>query len=118
MKLFSFKKIKYFLYIVSVAAQVLTKQELKLSGYLLQLKTQQPELFLPQDKRKLFVENIDPKTSKDGLKFYMKAWTKVSVQDIWMGSNGKSIVVFDEDLGEKNLYRYDVCFLSHLNFPS
>lgn len=74
---------------------------MEISGYLLQLKAEIPELYLPKDRRKLFLENIDAKTTKDGLTFFMEAFAEASVMDVWMGNSGKAIVVFGKDLGEK-----------------
>ncbi|XP_046848016.1 protein mono-ADP-ribosyltransferase PARP14-like [Xenia sp. Carnegie-2017] len=88
-----------------VAARVLAKQKLELCGYLLQMKGEQPELYLSRDKRKLFVENIDPRTHKDGLTFYMEALTSVPVQDIWMGNEGKAIVFFHRDLENEKVIK-------------
>jgi hypothetical protein len=54
-----------------VAARVLKNVKLELEGYLLQLKEKQPELILPKDRKKLYVENLNPKTCKDSLMNYI-----------------------------------------------
>ena len=83
----------------SVAARVLRQGKLELDGYLLRLEEKQPELFLPLDRKKLYVENINPNTSKDSLWNYLEVRTKLDVSDIQFGDNGNAFVTFNEEPG-------------------
>ncbi|XP_046849873.1 protein mono-ADP-ribosyltransferase PARP14-like isoform X2 [Xenia sp. Carnegie-2017] len=81
-----------------VAAEVLKREKLELEGYVLQLKEKPPKLYLPFDKKKLYVENIDPKTTEDSLSNYMELRAKVEVRDLQWGVNHNALVTFDEEL--------------------
>lgn len=82
-----------------VAAQVLEHVKLELDGYLLQLKEKQPELILPRDRKKLYVENIDPKTTKDSLCNYIEVKARIEVCDVEFGENRNALVTFNEEPG-------------------
>ena len=82
-----------------MAARVLKNVKLELEGYLLQLKEMQPELILPKDRKKLYVENINPKTTKDSLMNYMEVRTGRGVCDVQFGDNGNALITFDEEPG-------------------
>ena len=82
-----------------MAARVLKNVKLQLEGYLLQLKEKQPELILPKDRKKLYVENLNPKTSKDSLTNYMEVRTRKDVCDVQRGDNGNALITFDEEPG-------------------
>ena len=83
----------------SVAARVLKQDKLELDGYLLQLNEKQPELFLPLDRKKLYVENLNPNTTKDSLWNYMEVRTKLDVSEIQFGDNGNAFITFNEEPG-------------------
>ena len=82
-----------------VAAEVLKRVKLELEGYLLQLKEKQPELFLPLDKKKVYVENINAKITRDGLSNYMEITTDKEVCDIQFGDNRNALITFSEEPG-------------------
>ena len=71
---------------ILVAADVLKQDKLELEGYHLQLKEQPPELILPFDRKKLYLENIGPTTTKDSLRYYLEAITKSDVSDLKFGT--------------------------------
>ena len=81
------------------AAQVLRRDELELEGYLLQLKEKQPELILPPDRKKLYVENINPITSEENLSNYIAVKTKQDEFDIQFTHNGNALITLKEEPG-------------------
>ena len=83
----------------SVASQVLNQDKLELEGYLLKIKEKQPEIFLPLDKKKLYVENLNPNTSKDSLENYIELTSKLEVLDVQFGENRNALVTFSEEPG-------------------
>ena len=85
--------------IFSVASQVLKQDKLELEGYLLKFKEKQPEIFLPPDKKKLYVENLNPKTSNDSLSNYFEVISKVEVRDVQFGENRNALITFSEEPG-------------------
>ena len=85
-----------------MAAQVLERVGCELDGYLLRLKEKQPELILPKDRKKLYVENIDPKTTTDCLTSYMEARTKLDVCEVQFGENRNALIIFYEEPGMTN----------------
>ncbi len=82
-----------------MAAEVLKQVKLELDGYLLQLKEKQPELILPLDRKKLYVENINPKITKDSLRNYMEVRTDRDVCDVQFGDNRNALMTFSEEPG-------------------
>ena len=82
-----------------MAAHVLKQDKLELDGYLLQLREKQPELLLPPDRKKLYVENINPNTSKDSLWNYMEVTAKLAVSDIQFGDNKNALITYSEEPG-------------------
>ncbi len=82
-----------------MAAQVLKQDRLELEGYNVQLKEKQPELILPLDRKKLYVENIDPKTTKDSLCNYIEVRTKLEPSEIQLGNSGNALLTFNEEPG-------------------
>ena len=90
----------YFVFLLFlVAARVLRNVKLDLEGYLLQFEEKQPELFLPPNRKKLYVENIDPKTTRNSLCNYIEVRAKMEVRDIQFGKNGSALVTFNEEPG-------------------
>ena len=90
----------------SVASQVLSQDKLELDGYLLKVKEKQPEIFLPLDKKKLYVENLNPNTSKDSLENYIELTSKLEVRDVQFGENRNALVTFSEEPGiSMQIYR-------------
>jgi hypothetical protein len=87
-----------------VATQVLEHVKLELDGYQLQLKEKQPELILPRDRKKLYVENIDPTTTKDSLRNYIELKARIEVCDVKFGENGSSLLTFNEEPGTYESY--------------
>ncbi len=80
-----------------VAAKVvMANVKLKLDGYLLQLKEKQPELFLPLDKKKVYVENINAKITRDSLWNYMEITTD---RDVQFAENRNAPITFSEEPG-------------------
>ena len=90
--------------IILVAAEVLKREKLELEGYVLQLKEKPPKLYLPFDKKKLYVENIDPKTTEDSLSNYMELRAKAEVRDLQWGVNHNALVTFDQELGTNDVF--------------
>ena len=82
-----------------MAAQVLKNDKLELEGCLLQLKEKQPKLFLPKDRKRLYVENINPNTTKDSLMNYMEVRTHKEVCEMQFGNNGNALLTFSEEPG-------------------
>ena len=82
-----------------VATRVLKNVKLELEGYQLQLKEKQPKLFLPKDRKRLYVENINPNTTKDSLMNYMEVRTHKEVCETQFGDNGNALLVFSEEPG-------------------
>ena len=82
-----------------MAARVLQNVKLELEGYLLKLKEKQPELILPKDRKKLYVQNLNPKTTKDSLTNYMEVRSSKEVCDVQFGDDRNALVIFDEEPG-------------------
>ena len=84
-----------------VASQVLKHDKLELEGYLLKLKEKQPEIFLPLNKKKLHVENLNPNTTEDSLSNYIEvlATSKVEVRDVQFGENKNALITLSEEPG-------------------
>ncbi len=82
-----------------VAADVLKHDKLKLEGFFLQLKEKQPELFLPLDKKKLYVENINARITRDSLLNYMELAADRDVCDVQFGDNRNALITFSEEPG-------------------
>ena len=89
------------LFSFTVAASVLKQSHLKLDGYCLELKELQPELILPTDRKKLYVENIEPTTTKDSLSNYMEVMTRMDVSDLQFGTGDSknALVTFQKEPG-------------------
>jgi hypothetical protein len=88
-------------FFILVAAQVLKQDKLELDGYLLQLKEKQPELNLPRDRKKLYVENIPQKATEDSLSNYIEVRAKMTAREVQLGKNGNALITFD---GEPGIY--------------
>ena len=82
-----------------VASQVLKHDKLELEGYLLKLKEKQPEIFLPLDRKKLYVENLNPNTTEDSLSNYIEVTSKVEVCDVQFGENKNALITLSEEPG-------------------
>ncbi|XP_028392654.1 protein mono-ADP-ribosyltransferase PARP14-like [Dendronephthya gigantea] len=81
----------------SVASQVLLqKEKMELEGYRLQVKEKQPELFLPLDRKKIYVENLDPKTTEDGLLNYIELRAKTEACAVEFGDHRNAVVSFND----------------------
>ena len=81
------------------AAEVLKHKFQELDGYRLQLKEKEPELILPLDRKKLYVENIPSKTTKDGVQNYLEVVTKNVVLDVQFGDNNNALVTLEDETG-------------------
>ena len=84
----------------AVASSVLEKGNLEIDGYLLQLRAKKPKVTFPKDKRKLFIENLDPKTTKDGLTNYVELITGLDVKDLVFGNDNNAMVILDDEPGQ------------------
>jgi regulator of replication initiation timing len=82
-----------------VASRVLENGTLELEEYRLRLKEKLPELILPKDRKKLYVENIDSNTTTDSLTNYFEVKTGVEVCGIQDGSNRDALITFDGEPG-------------------
>ena len=70
------------------------------------MKEKQPEIFLPLDKKKLYVENLNPNTSKDSLSNYIEVTSELEVRDVQFGENRNALVTFSEEPGiSMQIYR-------------
>ena len=81
------------------AADVLNNNSLELKGSRSKVKEKQLELFLPPDRKKLYVENVNPKTTKDGLQYYLEAVTRKDVLDVQFGDNNNALATLDDEPG-------------------
>ena len=59
---------------------------------------------LPLDPRKLYVEELNPKTSNDCLTLYMEKFSGVDVEDIQFGCNNNALVKFQSEPGNIQSY--------------
>ena len=59
---------------------------------------------LPLDPRKLYVEELNPKTSKDCLQFYLEKFSGVDVENIQFGFNNNALATFESEAG--NIWSY------------
>ena len=93
--------IVWWLFSFSVAASVLKHSHLELDGYRLELKEQQPELNLPIDRKKLYVENIEPTTTKDSLSNYIEVMTRMDVLILQFGTGDSknALATFQKEPG-------------------
>ena len=66
------------------------------------MKAKKPKIVFPADKKKLFIENVNLKTTKDGLTNYVEVITGLNVQDLEFGSNKNAMVSLDEEPGESS----------------
>ncbi|XP_028392657.1 protein mono-ADP-ribosyltransferase PARP14-like [Dendronephthya gigantea] len=79
-----------------VASRVLEQADkMKLDGYILQVEEKQPELFLPVDRKKIYVENLNPKTTEDSLRNYIELRAKADVCEIEFGENRNALLTFN-----------------------
>ena len=83
----------------AVASNVLEKGNHEIDGYLLQLRAKKPNVTFPKDKKKLFIENLDPKTSKDNLTNYVEVITGLEVKDLVFGKDKNAMVTLDDEPG-------------------
>lgn len=88
------------LILFSVASRVLQHDKLMLEGNLLKIVE---KLFLPFDKKQLYVENIDPKTSKDCLTNYIEVLTKKGVCNVQFGGDRNALIDLEEEPGTINV---------------
>ena len=77
----------------------LLNQAHRIDGQALVVELQEPEKELPLDPRKLYVEELNPKTSNDCLKFYLEKFSGVDVEDIQFGCNNNALVTFESEPG-------------------
>ena len=93
----------FFLFIVDY--ERLLNQGHRIDGHLLVVELQEPEEEMPLDPRKLYVEELNPKTSNDCLKFYLEKFSGVDVEDIQFGCNNNALVTFESELGNTRSYK-------------
>ena len=82
-----------------VCLRVSKKGNHEIDGYLLRLKEKKPEMTFPKDKIKLFIEHLDPKTSKDSLTNYVELITGREVRDLAFENNKNAMVTLDTEPG-------------------
>ena len=90
----------YIFFYFIVAKNVLDKGKLEIDGYLLTMKPKRPEVIFPPDKKKMFIENINPKTSKDSLSNYIEIITKQEVKEMVLGNNNDAMATVDNESGK------------------
>ena len=87
-----------------MASRVLNQADkMELEGYRLQVKEKQPELFLPKDRKKIYVENLDPRTTEDSLLNYIELRAKAEACGVEFGDNRNAVVTFDEVPGSTDV---------------
>ena len=70
------------------------------------MELQEPEEELSLDPRKLYVEELNPQTSNDCLKFYLEQFSRgVDVEDIQRGCNNNAFVTFESEPGNIRSYK-------------
>ena len=62
---------------------------------------QPPKKKVPLDPRKVHVQELNEKTTKDSLWFYLEKFSTVYVTEVYMGSNNNALAVFDAEPGKK-----------------
>lgn len=62
---------------------------------------QPPKKKVPLDPRKVHVQELNEKTTKDSLWFYLEKFSTVDVTEVYMGSNNNAMAVFDAEPGKK-----------------
>ena len=77
----------------------------RIDGQALVVELQEPEEEMPLDPRKLYVEELNPKTSNDCLKFYLEKFSGVDVEDIQFGCNNNALVTFESEPGNIRSYK-------------
>ena len=70
---------------------------------------QPPKKKVPLDPRKVHVQELNEKTTKDSLWLYLEKFSKVDVTEVYMGCNNNAMAVFDAEPGKK--YIFVICFL-------
>ena len=68
------------------------------------LKPKRPEVIFPTDKKKLFIENINPKTSEDSLTNYIEIITKQEVKKVTFGNNNDAMVTLNNEPGKTKAF--------------
>ena len=74
---------------------------------------QPPKKKVPLDPRKVHVQELNEKTTKDSLWFYLEKFSTVDVTEVYMGSNNNAMAVFDAEPGKKNTYSLFVFVFSY-----
>ena len=74
----------------------LLNQVHRIDGHLLVVELHEE---MPLDPRKLYVEELNPRTSKNCLKFYLEKLSGVEVEDIQFGCNNNALVTFQSEPG-------------------
>ena len=65
----------------------------------------EPHEEMQLDPRKLYVDEVNPQTSKDNLTFYLENLSGVDVDDIQMGCNNNALVTFESEAGNTRSYK-------------
>ena len=66
----------------------------------MQLKAKKPKVTFPKDKRKLLIENLNSKTTKDGLTNYVELITGLAVKNLVFGNDNNAMVILDDEPGQ------------------
>ena len=74
----------------------LLNQVHRIDGHLLVVELHEE---MPLDPRKLYVEELNPRTSNNCLKFYLEKLSGVEVEDIQFGCNNNALVTFQSEPG-------------------
>ena len=57
-----------------------------------------PKVTFPPDKKRLYIKNIAPKTTEDGLTNYVEIITKNDVLDLVRGKNDDAMITMKDEL--------------------
>ena len=89
----------YVCFIFLIDYERLLNQAHRIDGHLLVVELREAEEEMPLDPLKLYVEELNPKTSNDCLTFYLENVGGVEVEDIQFGCNNNALVTFESEPG-------------------
>ena len=70
----------------------------ELDGYLMKFQLGKPKVTFPLDRKRLYIKNIAPKTTEDGLTKYVEILTKKDVFELVRGKDDDAMITMKDGL--------------------